>query len=1130
MSTSLRPHPLGAYQSPPKSFSHPAGAAASSSSNSFDPTEARGPSRGRRAVLVATFATLFLACSAAHAEQYAIPLFPAPGAPGDPQGVLRIVNDSAEAVTVRVFAIADDGTRSGPATIALGATSAAEFDATELQSANAAKGLSGGLGSISGDVRLMIDSEAPIVPLAFVQASDGTLSAMHDTVRAGSTAQEEYSYNVPIFNISTAVTQDSRLRLINAGDTPAAVTIEGRDDGAVATGATVRLTLPAGGARTLTAQQLEEGGAGLTGQLGAGIGRWRLTVSSDRPLQVVNVVESSTGNWNNLSTTAVRGAAPADLAGFNDRFVGESAVLETAAGRSSFMPTENGRFSDTQRAGGMAATYEGGYDYVGLGPDAGRLTLDYDDGTRCRVNIYFSSRTSGWFASRCTGGPDLEDTWPGGNWFVGAIEDDGGGGGAAPVTTTYSVDDSLPGVPTSGLFVPARLSGGSTRVSGGRTTIDLNDGGYIELNDGARYTCASAGGCGIVDGTVTRGSLTGRTSGAGGGEIDRFPILSRDGRPGNRTYTVGTEIDALTLPEATGGNPPLTYSLSPAVPGLSFDAAARRLTGTPTEAGSYTMGYTVTDADGDQYTFYFTITVGGGTPAGTVAGFEVPVNSRGIAYANDRFYIMHWGSDGIDAYTGAGQRDPDNDFDLVDDIGRLHRLAYANGRLYVFHVHADGGKLFAYTATGQRDASNDFVLEEGLWPRGIASADGRNYVVHVRVRKVYAYTASGAREPAADFDLDDDNDSPSGIVYAAGRFYVVDSQADKVYAYAGSGARDAGADFELACDNGDAIGIAYANGNFHVLDSIDGRVYRYSGTGGNPNLSVCFPEKSDPGTQIFRVETASDLILPAARPATGGSGALTYSLSPAVPGLSFDAATRRLSGTPTEAGRFNMTYTVTDAGGESDSLTFTIAVLSESDLVVESVSVSDSSLDEGASFTLRATVRNRGTASSPATTLRYYRSTNATITRSDTEVGMDAVGALEASGASAESISLTAPSSDGTYYYGACVDSVTDESYRYNNCSSAVRVTVGGSDGGGDGDPAGACKAELIVNPGESCTYKGADFSVNSSGRGSILAGGILLASNSSIDARGSTFNGVRWNFYATRNSGSNSWTIQVAD
>ena len=112
------------------------------------------------------------------------------------------------------------------------------------------------------------------------------------------------------------------------------------------------------------------------------------------------------------------------------------------------------------------------------------------------------------------------------------------------------------------------------------------------------------------------------------------------------------------------------------------------------------------------------------------------------------------------------------------------------------------------------------------------------------------------------------------------------------------------------------------------------------------------------------------------------------------------------------------------------------------DLVVGSPSASNASLDAGASFTLRATVRNGGDGRSAATTLRYYRSSNATISASDTAVGTDAVGALSASGTSAESVRLTAPSSAGTYYYGACVDTVTGESNTRNNCSSGVRITV----------------------------------------------------------------------------------------
>ena len=112
------------------------------------------------------------------------------------------------------------------------------------------------------------------------------------------------------------------------------------------------------------------------------------------------------------------------------------------------------------------------------------------------------------------------------------------------------------------------------------------------------------------------------------------------------------------------------------------------------------------------------------------------------------------------------------------------------------------------------------------------------------------------------------------------------------------------------------------------------------------------------------------------------------------------------------------------------------------DLIVESPKVSDGSLDAGASFTLSATVRNQGSGASVSTTLRYYRSTDSTITSSDTDVGMDEVGSLAPSGTSGESIPLNAPPTVGTYYYGACVDAVSGESNTGNNCSSAVEVMV----------------------------------------------------------------------------------------
>ena len=119
---------------------------------------------------------------------------------------------------------------------------------------------------------------------------------------------------------------------------------------------------------------------------------------------------------------------------------------------------------------------------------------------------------------------------------------------------------------------------------------------------------------------------------------------------------------------------------------------------------------------------------------------------------------------------------------------------------------------------------------------------------------------------------------------------------------------------------------------------------------------------------------------------------------------------------------------------------YTLHVVGPLDLVV-SASVNDSTLAFGQPFTLRATVRNQGGGAPEPTVLFYYRSTDATITSDDTQISADAV-SLEASDTSTKSLSLTAPAEAGTYYYGACVQSVSGEHNPDNNCSDAVRVTV----------------------------------------------------------------------------------------
>ena len=115
------------------------------------------------------------------------------------------------------------------------------------------------------------------------------------------------------------------------------------------------------------------------------------------------------------------------------------------------------------------------------------------------------------------------------------------------------------------------------------------------------------------------------------------------------------------------------------------------------------------------------------------------------------------------------------------------------------------------------------------------------------------------------------------------------------------------------------------------------------------------------------------------------------------------------------------------------------------DLVVESPSVTDSTPTSGTTFTLSATVRNAGDGASAATTLRFYRSTDSTITTSDTVQGINAetvTGLAASESSSSHSLDILAPPAPVQFYYGACVTAVADESDTTNNCSGSVRVRV----------------------------------------------------------------------------------------
>ena len=220
------------------------------------------------------------------------------------QGFVRVINHFLEAGVVHIEAFDDNGVQSPPITLHIDPNAAVHFNSDDLEQGNAAKGLISGVGTGTGDWRLRLRSTLELEVLAYIRTDDGFLTGMHDLVpHTGS------GHRVAVFNPGSNPNQVSRLRLINSGAQPANVRIEGVDDRGATPGGSVRLEIPARGARTVTSQELESG-EGVHGALGDGTGKWRLLVTADQPIDAMSLLSSPTGHLTNLSTsTAVESAA-----------------------------------------------------------------------------------------------------------------------------------------------------------------------------------------------------------------------------------------------------------------------------------------------------------------------------------------------------------------------------------------------------------------------------------------------------------------------------------------------------------------------------------------------------------------------------------------------------------------------------------------------------------------------------------------------------------------------------------------------------------------------------------------------------------------------------------------------------
>ena len=406
---------------------------------------------------------------------------------------------------------------------------------------------------------------------------------------------------------------------------------------------------------------------------------------------------------------------------------------------------------------------------------------------------------------------------------------------------------------------------------------------------------------------------------------DTAPSFAQGANIANQTHTVNTTITTLTLPEASGGNGALTYALTPALPaGLSFNANTRTLAGTPTMAASMqTYTYTVIDNDaniagGDSASLMFTITVNAAAVADTAPSF-----AQGASIADQ----THTVNTMITALT------------LPEASGGNGALTYAltpalpAGLSFNANTRTLAG---TPTMAASMQTYTYTVIDNDA---NIAGGDSASLMFTITVNA--AAVADTAPSFAQGASIADQTHTVNTMITAL--TLPEASGGNGALTYALTPALPAGLSFAADARTISGIPTMAASMQTYTYTVMDSDANMAGGDANSLTFTITvnaaavadtapsFAQGANIANQTHTVNTMiTALTLPEA---SGGNGALTYALTPALPaGLSFNANTRTLAGTPTMAASMQTyTYTVMDsdanmAGGDANSLTFTITV------------------------------------------------------------------------------------------------------------------------------------------------------------------------------------------------------------
>ena len=411
-----------------------------------------------------------------------------------------------------------------------------------------------------------------------------------------------------------------------------------------------------------------------------------------------------------------------------------------------------------------------------------------------------------------------------------------------------------------------------------------------------------------------------------------------------QNFVTGAAVD-LTLPVATGGNDAIVYTLTPAIAGLTLDPSTRVLTGAPTTAaGATTYTYTAADSDanemaGDTATLTVSITVR--APAtglrleavGQLSGLRTTVVREGTS--------QNITVNAAPAPDGSGFA-VDQQITFTVTPPPAARPANAADRYVAYTAVAPG--TIAYPVDSLFSAAFDFTLaptddafDHADFPVTItvtAQPSGLTGTVRVTLTDndisiiTTAATASVAAGATTTYDVTLSEAPPADTtVTVASQAVGTATVSPATLAFTTTNWNTA----RTVTVTGVAVGTTTirhtaptAAGFSYVSNDVDVTVTAAA----PPDTAPSFAVTSIPA-QNFVTGTAVDLTLPVA---TGGNDAIVYTLTPAIAGLTFDAANRVLSGMPTTvAGATTYTYTAADSdtnemADDQTSLTVSITV------------------------------------------------------------------------------------------------------------------------------------------------------------------------------------------------------------